>query len=90
VNRKDQWKFAPAYNLTFSYSAFGFHSTMIAGESKEPGKDDLLRLAKHFGLRDPETIIEEVRSAISKWETIAVDLDISKRIISEIASKINC
>ncbi|MEE4117246.1 MAG: type II toxin-antitoxin system HipA family toxin [Marinilabiliaceae bacterium] len=90
MNRKGQWKFAPAYDLTFSYSAFGFHSTMIAGESKEPGKDDLLRLAKHFGLRDPERIIEEVRSAISKWETIALDLDISKRTISEIASKINC
>ena len=90
MNRKGQWKFAPAYDLTFSYSTFGFHSTMIAGESKDPGKDDLLRLAKHFGIRDPEKIIDEVRSAISKWETIALDLDIIKRTISAIASKIKC
>ena len=32
------WKLAPAYDLTFSSSSHGMHSTMVAGESKYPGK----------------------------------------------------
>jgi hypothetical protein len=46
---KGDWKFAPAYDLTFSYSGYGFHSTMIAGESKNPGRKELMKLATHFG-----------------------------------------
>ncbi len=29
MNAKGEWQFAPAYDLNFSYSGYGFHSTMI-------------------------------------------------------------
>ncbi|HLN74479.1 MAG TPA: type II toxin-antitoxin system HipA family toxin [Prolixibacteraceae bacterium] len=78
MNEKGEWKFAPAYDLTFSYSGYGFHSTMIAGESKNPGRKELMKLAAHFGLKNASMIIEEVREAISQWGTIADELGISK------------
>lgn len=78
MNAKGEWKFAPAYDLTFSYSGYGFHSTMIAGESKNPGRKELLKLAAHFGLKNAGLIIEEVREAISHWGAIAGELGITK------------
>jgi serine/threonine-protein kinase HipA len=49
MNAKGEWQFSPAYDLTFSYSGYGFHSTMIAGESKNPGRKDLMKLATLLG-----------------------------------------
>jgi serine/threonine-protein kinase HipA len=78
MNKQGEWQFAPAYDLTFSYSGYGLHSTMIAGESKNPGRKDLMKLATHFGLKNAEFIIEEVQEAISQWEAIASELEITK------------
>ena len=36
MNAKGEWQFAPVYDLTYSHSSYGFHSTMVAGESKYP------------------------------------------------------
>lgn len=78
MNAKGEWKFAPAYDLTFSYSGYGFHSTMIAGESKNPGRKELLKLAAHFGMKNADLIIEEVREAISHWGAVARELGITR------------
>jgi len=76
MNSQGEWRFAPAYDLTFSYSGYGFHSTMIAGESKNPGRKDLMKLATHFGLKHAGSIIEEVQEAVSQWGTIAREFEI--------------
>ena len=78
MNAKGEWQFAPAYDLTFSYSGYGFHSTMIAGESKNPGRKELMKLATHFGLKNADSIIGEVPEAISQWDAIASEYGITK------------
>ncbi|MBL7965569.1 MAG: type II toxin-antitoxin system HipA family toxin [Prolixibacteraceae bacterium] len=77
MNTKGEWRFAPAYDLTFSYSGYGFHSTMIAGESKNPGRKELMKLATHFGLKNAGLIIEEVQEAIGQWGAIAREYSIT-------------
>lgn len=77
MNAKGEWQFAPAYDLTFSYSGYGFHSTMIAGESKNPGRKELMKLATHFGLKNAGLIIEGVQEAISQWGAIAREYEIT-------------
>lgn len=67
MNENGNWNFAPAYDLTFSNSSHGFHSTMVAGESKNPGRKQLLELAQNFSLKQPQKIIDEVQFALSKW-----------------------
>ena len=89
MNAKGEWTFAPAYDLTFSNSGYGYHSTMIAGESKNPGRKDLLRLAAHFGLRNANSIIEEVQEAISRWDSIANKYQVPKEIRNSIQKTIN-
>jgi serine/threonine-protein kinase HipA len=77
MNAKGEWKFAPAYDLTFSYSGYGLHSTMISGESKNPGRKELMKLATHFGLKNAGSIIDEVQEAISQWGAIAIENSIT-------------
>lgn len=78
MNTSGEWKLAPAYDLTYSNSSHGMHSTMIAGESKAPGQQHLLELANTFGVKSPETIINEVKKAITDWEIYAIDSGVSR------------
>lgn len=72
------WKVAPAYDLTFSNSGHGMHSTMVAGESANPTKKHLMELANYFKVKNAKAIIDEVQSVISNWKTYANKCDVSK------------
>jgi serine/threonine-protein kinase HipA len=71
MNEKGEWKFAPAYDLTFSTSGHGMHSTMIAGQSANPTKKDLLELANYFSVQNADAIIDEVKGVINNWKKYA-------------------
>lgn len=86
-----EWKLAPAYDLTFSNSSHGMHSTMIAGESKAPGQQHLLELANTFDVKNPTAIIDEVKSAISDWQVYAKDYFVSRdsqKLITKVLTEI--
>lgn len=89
MNPKGEWHFAPAYDLTFSYSNYGFHSTMVAGESQNPGRKDLMKLAKHFGIKNAKTIIEQVQDALSTWQEMAKESGTTKENRDSIQKAIN-
>jgi len=78
MDKNGSWKFAPAYDLTFSNSFYGFHSTTVAGESKNPSLKHLNELAKHFGVKNANQIFEEVSQAVAQFEGIARSLDVSR------------
>jgi serine/threonine-protein kinase HipA len=78
MNEKGVWRFAPVYDLTFSTSSFGSHSTSIAGEYKNPTETHLLELAKTFGVKKPKLLLDEVKQAVSNWEQIAKLCAVSK------------
>lgn len=88
MDKNGKWKFSPAYDLTFSNSAYGFHSTTVAGESKNPGLKQLTELAKHFGVKNSSQIFEEVSQAVSQFEKTASLFDISKSSIKLIKSSL--
>jgi serine/threonine-protein kinase HipA len=89
MNAKEEWRFAPAYDLTFSYSNYGFHSTMVAGESQNPGRKELMKLARHFGLKNANSIIEEVQDALNTWEETAKECGVAKENRESIQKAIN-
>ena len=86
MDKNGEWKFAPAYDLTFSNSSFGFHSTGVAGESKNPSLQHLSELAQHFGVKKVHLIFDEVQESISEFEKIAINRGISKDSIRLIRS----
>ncbi|TRX01189.1 type II toxin-antitoxin system HipA family toxin [Flavobacterium gawalongense] len=77
MDKNGYWKLAPAYDLTFSNSSYGFHSTTVAGESKNPTLEHLTVLAKHFGIKNPNPIFEEVKGAISQFGILGSNNGIS-------------
>jgi serine/threonine-protein kinase HipA len=92
MNAKGEWKLAPAYDLTFSNSSHGLHSTLVAGEGSAPGKQHLLELATTFEVKHPEIIINEVKSIIADWEMYAKDCGVSndsKKQISQAMKEIS-
>ncbi len=80
------WRFAPAYDLTFSSSSQGMHSTTVARNGVNPGKKELMSLAEHFSIRKGEQIIEEVREVIQEWRGYAEREGVTKNSIDAIGA----
>lgn len=71
MDERGSWRLAPAYDLTFSSSSHGMHSTTVAGEGKNPGTEHIKALANEFGVKNVSKIIEEVKTVSSQWESFA-------------------
>jgi serine/threonine-protein kinase HipA len=80
------WRLSPAYDLTFSSSSHGMHSTTVAGESKAPGTKHLLELATDFGVKNAHDLIENVRQVILDWPSFAKDASVSSKSLKTISS----
>lgn len=91
MDSRGQWRMAPAYDLTFSSGPNGEQSTMVAGEGKKPGTQDLLKLAPLADLSEKEAaaIIEEVKDTLLQWQKLAKDANVDKMVIEQIAKQID-
>ncbi len=86
---KGNWQLAPAYDLTFSNSSHGYHSTSVAGESKNPDIEHLQKLAKNFGVKNVNNIINKVRTVVSNWDFYAENANVSQESKLRIGKVIN-
>ena len=98
MNKEGKWFLAPAYDLSFSYKAdsiwVGKHQMTVNGKSENIILDDMLKCAESMNIRElkAKRIIDEVCSAISKWEEFATKANVtddSKRIICETIKQIS-
>ena len=90
MNDTGHWKVAPAYDLTFSSSAHGMHSTMISGESAHPTKQHLIDLANYFKIKNASYIIDDIQEVIYNWKNYANQCNIradSKNRIQKVIGK---
>ena len=71
------WKVAPAYDLTFSSSSHGMHSTTVARESKNPTKKHLMDLGDYFKIKNASKIIDEVQAVVNNWNWYAASCEVS-------------
>lgn len=79
MDASGRWKMAPAYDLTFSSSSFGMHSTTYAGEGSDPGTRHLMELADSFEIGEARDIIEQVREVVAQWDAYAHASGVSKQ-----------
>jgi serine/threonine-protein kinase HipA len=92
MDENGNWRFAPAYDLTFSASSHGQHSTLIAGEGAQPTTKNLLELAQIFGMKNGEAIIQEVKSVMKQWPRfaeVARVTEASKKMINKTLKSIS-
>lgn len=88
MDEMGQWRLSPAYDLTFSQGIRGEQSTLVAGVGRDPGVDDLKRLAREVGMeaRQVQREIDAVQTALSQWQSLAQGLGLSQGVIHEVAS----
>jgi serine/threonine-protein kinase HipA len=85
-----KWRLAPAYDLTFSYSGHGMHNTMVAGESANPTRQHLLKLAAYFKIKNANLVIDEVQAVVTNWKKYAALYDVkndSKNSIQKVIGR---
>ena len=77
MNPAGKWDFAPAYDLTFSSSSRGWHSTSFTGEYQNPIQAHLLELTATFGIKKPMEFINEVQESVANWKQYAKSSNVS-------------
>ena len=61
-----QWRLSPAYDLTYSTTYYGEHTTMVNGNGKNPSKKDLLEVGLKAGMKKEMclSMIDEVKQIV--------------------------
>ena len=89
LNDASAWVFAPAYDLTFSEGPAGEQSTMVMGEGRNPGVEDLRALGKEHNLKNAPRILAGVQKAIARWRDHAGAAGVSARSTATIAESMS-
>ena len=79
MNPSGEWRFSPAYDLTFSPAPNNCHQLSFAGAYHNPTATDLLKLASHFNISNPKQIIAQVKDILTNFSQYAKFLDIRKQ-----------
>ena len=63
---KEEWKLSPAYDLTYSTTYYGEHTTTVDGEGANPGRKELMAVGLQAGISRKRcmNIIEEVHTCV--------------------------
>lgn len=63
---EDRWRLSPAYDLTYSTTYYGEHTTSVDGNGKNPSKRELMNVGRKAGLSKKrcEEILEQVKSCV--------------------------
>ena len=88
LNARNEWVFAPAYDLVFSYGPGGEQSMLVMGEGRNPGTAQLQALGKQHGIKNAPEILAKVKRAVANWPRYAEQADVSRKSAQEIAGKI--
>ncbi len=88
LDARNEWIFAPAYDLTFSYGPGGEQSMLVMGEGRNPGTAQLQALGKQHGIKNAQEILAKVKTAVANWRSYAEQADVSRKSTKEIADKI--
>lgn len=92
MDMEGKWRISPAYDLTYQYKEGGtwtnVHQSSINGKFDNFTKNDLLSFGKSFGIKNTNTVLEEVIEAVSQWSQIAKEIDIPKKEIEKISNNL--
>jgi serine/threonine-protein kinase HipA len=88
LNARNEWIFAPAYDLTFSYGPGGEQSMLVMGEGRNPGTAQLQALGKQHGIKSAPEILAKVKRAVANWPRYAELAGVSRKSTKEIVDEI--
>lgn len=75
MNRQGKWKLAPAYDVTYAYNPENRwifqHQMAVNGKRSGITRNDFIAVAKNMNIKKANDIVNEVVSAVEKWEMFA-------------------
>lgn len=92
MDRKGKWSLSPAYDVTYAYDKSNMwlakHQMSINGKTENLELDDLLMSGKQMNISRAKALnmIEEVETAVAKWDEFAEQAEIREEIKDEIKS----
>jgi len=91
MDHSGAWKLAPGYDLTFSGGPSGEQSTLVYGEGKNPGTGHLAKLgiAANLSKTTVNNVIDQTRTALLKWKSLASEFGVSKSNILLVSKFLN-
>ena len=95
MNKSGKWSLSPAYDITFSYNKSSVwvsaHQMLINGKADEITKDDLLAVAHsaEIGYSEAVECIEQVQAAVSRWNDLAEEAELSSAKAEKIRKEIS-
>lgn len=88
MDQKGQWRLAPAYDLSFSYSPGGRwtnrHQLSINGKQDDFTYKDLLEVAIENDIKNPMEIIDKTIDVVSRWATYAKEAGVRQQHLDTI------
>lgn len=91
MDRSGEWSLSPAYDITYSYNAYGDwtsrHQMSVNGKRDNFVLNDLMVLGAAAGLKPMKSkkVIESVTKAIAQWGSIADACGVNKKMAKQIA-----
>jgi serine/threonine-protein kinase HipA len=84
------WELALAYDLTHAYNPEGEwtyqHLMSVNGKFRDIARADLLVEADRFGVRRPQDLLADVRSALDQWPRFAKEAGVSAEVADRVAA----
>ena len=89
---KDRWNLAPAYDLTYPLDALKNYlriarALSINGKRTEINRNDLLKIADLFTIKDANGIIEEVLASTQQFRILCKEHSIPNKVMDKIESE---
>jgi serine/threonine-protein kinase HipA len=89
MDENGNWRFAPAYDLTFSPSRGNYQSLSVSGVYQNVGLKELMKLASYFEIAKSKEIIAEVKESLSNWKSTSKELEINAKESSMVEKAID-
>ena len=84
-----KWKLSPVYDVIYSHNPAGKwtnqHQMSVNGKRDHFTKEELINAGELISLSRPEKIINDVITAVDKWQEYAKDAGLKKETIREIS-----
>jgi serine/threonine-protein kinase HipA len=90
----DSWRLSPAYDITYSLNVNLVFSNInralsINQKRQDITRDDILKIANQFSIKNPVEIIENVVDSSKHWREIATNLELPINVIDAIEHDFN-
>jgi serine/threonine-protein kinase HipA len=85
-----RWRLAPAYDVTFSRGVgwTSTHQMRVADKLSGIAWKDLLRVARTFGVKRADGILDEVRAGVATWPDAAVEAGVAPDDIDRVRAEL--